>query len=856
MPGSSTSQNKTPVAAKKPINPNTVKVTRPTDIGPLSSFVRPTAVSQKISQITKTSLSNLTSRIMPRSFSTDKIPPKEAASQASKQEVKALIDLTQSSQQMLEADEDQMLIDETIDLVGSEENVNRLANQDGTVVLSKENLTFNPQPNATFDLCRRDGTFIKSPSMTFNVTKAVGSVNCLLDAKEPAATPNAPNSSRRAVSKSRDSLNYITGNQTRVIRLRKSGEQNISSLSLPKSPEWGSEDMLNMSLNKTAVFNSTMMNNRLIDATPFRPGLNFSINNSINTPISTTKLLCLTPDDSKTLVGDAMEVDEQSDANAAVPAVATMRFNETPREEINPQKRFSFGLDITECTLDCSFELVDASVGSAGIQKSPMDKQGSFEVDESLGILTPDQMKEFLDSTATNHTNNLELPLIPGHKLSHQYRMDQTPSPEELPLDPVGVKTDMMDEILHGPQLPAPSSSSHQEVSQTESDPKTEMTKSATSKVSNSIITSITSITSLDTGYIGDGELSRPASRGADQSPTKAPRNIPIPAPNWNPAPPAAVHRRNDPMTDSDFFTESDADDVMLHQRENQRRAQVIDGQLYGPMLQGANVFIQDQRQAETDSAMESSGIFTDVENRGEDYLLNRLADNRENVPNPHDMSPDLSSDTISSSHTACSQKKLNTASSSPTQHISEHFVIDTSSSVCSAMDESGDNANLIGDVASLSLGSTKSSAGSEGRNEENASVSSSAITKKATSGKKLSGTGRKSHKNEANLGLKKHEMTSRSVGKLRMTAGKDSLASGTAAKKCLNGKWESVMNKIAENKSVKKKFDNVKSKVTCGVVKRTAPVKSPLSGELSAEAVEPSANPSAIATGPSTSKR
>jgi hypothetical protein len=317
------------------------------------------------------------------------------------------------------------------------------------------------------------------------------------------------------------------------------------------------------------------------------------------------------------------------------------------------------------------------------------------------------------------------------------------------------------------------------------------------------------------------------------------------------------VHRRNDPMTDSDFFTESDADDVMLHQRENQRRAQVIDGQLYGPMLQEDGVFIQDQRQAETDSAMESSGIFTDVENRGEDYLLNRLADNRQNVPaNPNDMSPDLSSDTISSSHTACSQKKLNTATSSPTQHISDHFIIDTSSSVCSAMDESGDNVNLISDVVSLSLGSTKPSAGGEGKNEENASASSSAITKKATSGKKLSGTGRKSHKNEANLGLKKHEMTSRSVSKLRMSAAKENPSGGQTAKKCLNGKWESVMNKIAENKSVKKKFDNVKSKVTCGVVKRTPPTKIPLGEEINAGGIEPCASQSAITTGPSTSKR
>ena len=810
-PGSSSTQqlqSKAPPASKKPSQ--IMKLARPTDIGPLTSFVRPVAMSQKITQITKSGLTNLTSRFIQRSYSTEKIP-KETASQSTKD----------SMQPKQDADDDQMLIDETIDLVGSEENVNRLALADGTIVLSKENLAFN-QPNATFELCRRDGTFIKSPSLAFNAAQAAGSAHNLHEPKEAVATPSY---SRRAVSKSRDSLNQIIGNQTRVMRLRKSGDLAGSSLSLPKSPEWGSEDMLNFSLNRTAVFNSTMMNNRLIEVTPFQPGLNFSLSSNA-TPVNATKLLCLTPDESKTLtnMSSAMEVDEHCDETQIEQGIAGVVMR-SPRDETNPAKRFSFGLDITECTLDCSFELIDASISSKH-EKSPcVEKQGSLDVDESLGILTPDQMKEFLDSTATNHTRNLELPLISSHKLNSQYRCDQTPSPEELPLDPVGVKTDMMDEIMQTSQMPAPSTStsSQQEVSQTESDPKTEMTKSANSKVSNSIITSITSITSLDTGYIGDGELSRPASRGADQSPSKAPRDIPMQPPNWIPPPPPAVHRRNDPMTDSDFFTESDADDVH-HQRENQRRAQVIDGQLYGPM--GANVFIQHQPQAETDSCMESSGVFTDVENRGEDYLLNRLADNRENVLNPNDMSPDLSSDTISSSHTACSQKKLNTATSSPTQHVSERqqdFIIETAS-ICSALDEC-----LINDA---SLGSTKSVVACEGRNEENASASSSAITKKATSVKKSLGTSRKSHKNEANLGLKKHEMSSRSAGKTRMSAKEAPV--GGVTKKCLNGKWESVMNKIAENKSVKKKFDNVKSKVTCGVVKRNSPAKTPPSDDHS----------------------
>lgn len=845
MTGSSTSQSqqKAPSSMKKPNQ--TTKLTRPTDIGPLTSFVRPGAVSQKISQFTKSSLTNLTARIMPRSFSQDKIPPKEAASQNSKEN---LLPVEASSlQPNFKHDDDQMLIDETIDLVGSEENVNRYA------TASRENLAFNP-PNATFDLCRRDGTFIKSPALAFNETKTIGSVNCLLDTKECGATVNVPASSRRAVSKSRDSLNQIFGNQTRTVRLRKSGDLLGSSMSLPKSPEWGSEDML----NKTPVFNSTMLNNRLVEVTPYRAGLNFTLSSTNNdTPVNATNLLCMSPDESKTLIAQssAMEIDENYDdpiSEGATGGVA-MRLNETPRDDANPQKRFSFGLDITECTLDCSFELIDASASSnALLEHSPgIEKQGSFEVDESLGILTPDQMKEFLDSTATNHTNNLELPLISGHKLSNQYRMDQTPSPEELPLDPVGVKTDMMDEIMQTSQLAAPSKSSQQEVSQTESDPKTEMTKSATSKVSNSIITSITSITSLDTGYIGDGELSRPASRGADQSPSKAPRDVPLQPPNWRPAPPA-VHRRNDPMTDSDFFTESDADDA-IHQRENQRRAQVIDGHLYGHMLQGANVFIQHQPQGESDSCMESSGVFTDVENRGEDYLLNRLADHRENVPVANDMSPDLSSDTISSSHTACSQKKLHTTTSSPTQHASERhqdFIIETSSSICSAMNECIDGVSLISDAA---LGSAKSLVSCEGRNEENANASSSVITKKATSSKKSSGVSRKSHKNEANLGLKKHEMSSRSAGKSRMSS-KENSASGSS-KKCLDGKWESVMNKIAENKSVKKKFDNVKSKVTCGVVKRGLPAKTPPSDDHSVVSID-SAPKVNVTSGPTSSKR
>uniref|UniRef100_A0A182SQB2 Uncharacterized protein n=1 Tax=Anopheles maculatus TaxID=74869 RepID=A0A182SQB2_9DIPT len=421
-----------------------------------------------------------------------------------------------------------------------------------------------------------------------------------------------------------------------------------------------------------------------------------------------------------------------------------------------PKQRFSFGLDLTECTLDCSIELCDSSLSltKPAHLKSPtssLTKQGSFEMDESLGILTPDQMKEFLDSTTTNtntnNTNNaanaagLELQLNTGigaggsntgsgvahhhHKhgaLQHHCRIDQTPSPEELPLDPVGVKTDMSDIMLPAELLliaggPQPYGGSvgggpasvgttggMSELSQADSDPKTDqMTKSATSsKVSNSFITSITSITSLDTGYQGDGEMSRPASRGADHSPSNGPRvKSAIGGGAWQPmmaAAVAAVPRRQDPMTDSDFFTESDADDVF--NRGDARRAQIIDGQLYGAPggaggiggAQGANAIFnaideqddQDLQQQQNhhqlhqdggqneDSCMESSGIFTDVENRADDDLVQRRADDQQKAEaaaeagssgngrrgfdedqqqTGDDMSPDVSTDTMSSSN-------------------------------------------------------------------------------------------------------------------------------------------------------------------------------------------------------------
>lgn len=451
--------------------------------------------------------------------------------------------------------------------------------------------------------------------------------------------------------------------------------------------------------------------------------------------------------------------------------------------------RFSIGNDL-EFTLDCSIELCDVSAHSNAASMNqlnsppstttsmPFRKQNSFEVDDSLGILTPDQMKEFLDSNVTNPHADMMLRFSDGGPglPQQQCRIDATPSPEELPLDPIeviaasanvtdGTLKHCMDDtnatmcrhpvelsisVAVGGVGTASASSSGDDASQTNEQPHSQhsdsdskndsMTKSTASKASNSFITSVTSIASLDTGYQGDGEMSRPASRGAGaHSPSgsaingssgrlgqmsvsrsgsqeqpqqlqqhqmpqreqqqrlqrqhhQQPKQIEEMLVGDGPEhqhhehgslendadaqqplmrPVIVPHRQariNDPMTDSDFFTESDADDVVnRNAAAGDRRAQVIDGQLYAgaggvPMdggAGGADVYIgrhgvggADDANAVSlteDSCMESSGIFTDVENRGDDDLGMVRSIEHDGREDSDDMSPDASTDTIKS---------------------------------------------------------------------------------------------------------------------------------------------------------------------------------------------------------------
>jgi hypothetical protein len=116
------------------------------------------------------------------------------------------------------------------------------------------------------------------------------------------------------------------------------------------------------------------------------------------------------------------------------------------------------------------------------------------------------------------------------------------------------------------------------------------------------------SITSLDNGYQGDREWSHSASRGADHCPTN----------HW------VIKLKTsgaDSMTDSDFFTESDADthdDIMgAGTGHGDRRAQVINGKLYGTNL---NAGQQHQRclsfTASVNEEMESSTVRRGMETR------------------------------------------------------------------------------------------------------------------------------------------------------------------------------------------------------------------------------------------------
>lgn len=224
-------------------------------------------------------------------------------------------------------------------------------------------------------------------------------------------------------------------------------------------------------------------------------------------------------------------------------------------------------------------------------------KRDSLEFEESLGILTPDQMMDTANFPSSRTPSSENVNLLAQRKsaegLNSPSQMDslgiideKVLADMELPLESVGKFKDFV--MARVEQTPSPEELPLD---------NTPIVKTQPEKA-NTFIVSISSITSLDTGYQGDGEMSRPASRGADNSPMTR-RPLPRPQP-----------RRNDPMTDSDFYTESDADNHEEHQpSRGDRLARVIDGTLYGVDPQAAADLYANNREN-----MDSSGVFTDIE--------------------------------------------------------------------------------------------------------------------------------------------------------------------------------------------------------------------------------------------------
>lgn len=350
----------------------------------------------------------------------------------------------------------------------------------------------------------------------------------------------------------------------------------------------------------------------------------------------------------------------------------------------------------------------------------------------SLGIIDENMLLSFAVKSDT--TTNMELPLdsVGKSKLYSVTRLEQTPSPEDLPLDPTPV---------------------------IECESKTEPTKSKTN-TSSSFITSITSITSLDTGYQGDGEMSRPGSRGADHSPlTRRPSQRPQP-------------RRPDPLTDSDFYTESDADNHEEHPLRGDRLARVIDGTLYGVDPQAAaDIYVNNREN------MDSSGIFTDIEgNTRTDELSSAENENVDVSPSPSDASSKTISNDSQNNASAIINKSI----------VKTGLVIKHSNSNVSIKNEMKNN-----EINMKRKSPTPSSSASSP-----ASIRSPRHTAREDSLKK--------HK------MPKRNVTSKVKAALENTNQSDKALNVTTLKKPV-GRWDAVMNKITKNTTSLKE---IKSKV------------------------------------------
>lgn len=289
-------------------------------------------------------------------------------------------------------------------------------------------------------------------------------------------------------------------------------------------------------------------------------------------------------------------------------------------------------------------------------------------------------------------------------------------------------------------------------------------------------------------------------------------------------------------MTDSDFFTESDADDLV---HRGDRRAQIIDGQLFGSSLQGADVPPIPQRME--DSCMESSGIFTDADTRADDDTKNE----------PTDLSPDT--ETQSSNKTTCSQRKNTGATVNivATTGCANRYNLDekkravdaahtaTSSSSSPPYSRTPSSSNEENELSTTVVGKSLKAIDNVRQCDASTKARNNNVN---TLNKSASVSAKKSETLTRKLNARRHDMTPQSAlaekrCKIRKTDDDSERTKSVHRKPPNPNKWDAVMNKIAENKSnqaVKKKnFSDVKSKVFSGL-KSTVATTPPYSSAAS----------------------
>ncbi|KAK6640205.1 hypothetical protein RUM44_011891 [Polyplax serrata] len=450
--------------------------------------------------------------------------------------------------------------------------------------------------------------------------------------------------------------------------------------------------------------------------------------------------------------------------------------------------------------------------GKLNCETDKSSKRNSSEFDDSIGSFFSDQMvltmsksNEFINMTGSKQSFLNENPLglsypegldnlTPGLSgLSNP--VDRTPSGEDLPME-CEVEPESGNSAVPGP---SEATTSRRYTSPAEELPQ-ESLSSRTSNAPMSIITSITSIMSLDTGYQGDGELSRPESRNTENESRLlklpiAENGLPVKGINFD---------DGKTMTDSDFFTESDVDvhdDLSAAAAEigsgkGDRKAQVIDGTLYGGAFIQSHVTahnvnenvasVSGQQSSKlvlatnnSNEDMESSGIYSDLERKPEEIRLKE----KESISCMNMITEQIK--TIQSLAQSVAQKRLRHGPSA-----------DGIVKRCSTQDS-----------VSTVYEELHATAPPAGQQSVNRTVGQSETSNSVSV-----------LKNPPN---KKPKIYNRTVLKNSLfSMGRENLKKEpeVGVKAVKRGKWDSVMNKIAqgkeENKHAPSKFRDVKSKV------------------------------------------